>query len=309
MYNLIESLSEPSALLIISLVLIFVSLIVLFVNILPDPQSIMAIKRLGVEEQLPKESKIFMIRFARLFFQIYLGAIIKMDLAEHRKKIKRKLLTANLTMELTPDEFIAFKIFTLIMIPAVVIFLSTTLGFNMPLWLILCFIPLGFYYPDIWVSQKIKVRKTDILVNLPYAIDVLTLSVEAGLDFIAALTRLIQKTKKNELTEELTQMLKEIRLGTPRADALRNLSDRLQIEEISSFATVLIQADQFGADIGPVLRAQSDQIRVNRFYAAEQAGARASQLILLPMILFIFPTIFLVILGPYFILYMTGQLF
>jgi len=100
------------------------------------------------------------------------------------------------------------------------------------------------------------------------------------------------------MADEFGHMLKEIRLGTSRSDALRNLNHRLEIEEISSFTTLLIQADQLGASIGNVLRAQSDQLRTKRFQNAESAGARASQLILFPLIFCIFPAVFIVILGP-----------
>ncbi|MEZ4819731.1 MAG: type II secretion system F family protein [Bdellovibrionota bacterium] len=98
--------------------------------------------------------------------------------------------------------------------------------------------------------------------------------------------------------EELDIVLKEIRLGTTRSDALRNLGERLDIEEIASFTSLLIQADQLGSSIGMVLRAQSDQLQTRRFQNAETAGAKASQLILLPLVFCIFPAVFIVILGP-----------
>ena len=305
MYSLIQFLSQDYILLLVSLILIFFAVATFIYNLIPDPESIMAMKRLGVEDELPKESKILMVKLLRPIFSLLLKRTSKMKFLGDRDLIRKKLITANLSSELAADEFIAFKIVTTAMVPAIFLFMLTSIGFNVPSVMIPIFAVLGFYYPDLWMSERIKSRRREILIHLPYTIDVLTLSVEAGLDFIAALTRLIQKTKRNALTDELSQMLKEIRLGTPRSDALRNMADRLQIEEISSLATLLIQADQFGASIGPVLRAQSDQIRTNRFFAAEQAGARASQLILLPMIIFIFPTIFLVILGPFLITFST----
>lgn len=308
MYEIIQFLSRDDILLAGFLIFTFVSVFIFIYNILPNPQSIMAIRRLGMEDELTRESKIFMIRMLRPFFNIFLGAIVKFRLGDYRKETKKKLITANLSGELTPDEFIAFKIATMLLFPPLAILFTTALEIVLPTILIPLLAVLGYFYPDLWMKQRINARKKEILVHLPYTIDILTLSVEAGLDFIAALSRLMEKTKPNALLDELTQVLREIRLGTARSDALRNMADRLQIEEISSLVTLLIQVDQFGADIGTVLRAQSDQIRANRFYAAEQAGAKASQLILFPMILFIFPTIFLVILGPYFILYSTGRL-
>ena len=309
MYDLLQFVSQESFLITLSLILLFFAVFLLFYNVLPDPDSILAIRRLGVEEALPKESKILMIKLLRPLFPLIPNKLIKLKLSGDRPNIHKKLITAKLSEELTPNEFVALKYLSTVISPLVITFLTTTFGINLPPISIPILAVVGFFYPNFWMNGRVNARKREILRSLPYTIDILTLSVEAGMDFIAALTRLIQKTKGNALTDELTQMLKEIRLGTSRSDALRNLADRLQIEDISSLATLLIQVDQFGASIGPVLRAQSDQIRTNRFYAAERAGAKASQLILIPMVLFIFPTIFLVILGPYFILYATKGLF
>jgi tight adherence protein C len=93
-------------------------------------------------------------------------------------------------------------------------------------------------------------------------------------------------------------MLNEISLGTSRAEALRKLAERVRMEEVSSFTTLLIQADQLGASIGPVLRAQADSLRIHRFHRAEMKGARAAQMILFPLVFCIFPAIFIIILGP-----------
>jgi tight adherence protein C len=308
MDTIIQLFSEDYIILLLSLGATFVAAFLFALNILPDPEAIAAIRRLGVDDQLPKESKVLMIKVFRPLFSLLLTRVSKIKYF-NRIKIGRKLLTANLLSEITSEEMVAFKFFCAVLFPILGVFLLTTLGMAVPVFILILLVVAGFYYPDIWVSSRIKERRREILSHLSYTIDVLTLSVEAGLDFISAITRLVQKTKPNALTEELTQMLKEIRLGTSRSDALRNLADRLQIEEIASLATVLIQVDKFGASIGPVLRAQSDQIRSNRFYSAEKAGARASQLILLPMVLCIFPTIFLVVLGPFYVIYSTKGFF
>ncbi len=128
--------------------------------------------------------------------------------------------------------------------------------------------------------------------------DLMTLSVEAGLDFIAAISRVVSFAKPGPLKDEFNQMLKELQIGTIRSDALRNLADRVQISELSSFATILIQADQMGSSIGPVLRAQSDLLRSNRFQKAEREGAKATQKLLIPLVFCILPAVFIVIMGP-----------
>ncbi len=309
MYEIIELLNQNEIKLYLLAALTFLSVFLIIYNILPNPESIMAIRRLGMEEEATKDSKILMIKLFKPFFPILLGTIVKLRLIEYRATTKKKLITANLSQEITPDEFIALKVLTTIAWPVLATLLTTAMEIQLSTTVLIGICVFGFFHPDIWVNQIIKTRRREILMHLPYTIDVLTLSVEAGLDFIAAMTRLVEKTRENALTQELSRMLKEITLGTSRADALKNMADRLNIEEISSLTTLLIQVDQLGADVGTVLRAQSDQIRANRFFAAEQAGAKASQLILFPMILCIFPTIFLVILGPYFISYSTKGFF
>jgi tight adherence protein C len=219
------------------------------------------------------------------------------------------LLSANLRDELTPNEFIAFRYLMAGLLSFIALYLFGSMGDPLPftLWPLLF---VGSYHSaNLWLSQRIEIRRKMIVRALPYTMDLLTLSVEAGLDFVASIQRVSQKTESNALMVELNHMLREIRLGTSRSDALRSLSDRLQIEEVSSFTTLLIQADQLGAPIGNVLRAQSDQLRTRRFQAAESAGAKASQLILFPLVLCIFPAIFIVVLGPTLIGFLQKGLF
>jgi uncharacterized membrane protein (UPF0127 family) len=153
-------------------------------------------------------------------------------------------------------------------------------------------------YPSIWVSSTRKRRHEEIKLQMPFVIDLLTLSTEAGLDFIGALQKVVEKTRPGPLVGEIERMLQEIQLGTTRADAMRDMAWRIDLTEISSLVAVLVTADQMGSSLGGVLRVQSELIRTQRFTNAEKKGAAASQKLLFPLIFFIMPAVFIMIFGP-----------
>jgi tight adherence protein C len=155
----------------------------------------------------------------------------------------------------------------------------------------------GYLFPDLWLRQKVQGRQKEIRLALPNALDLLTISVEAGLGFDAALVRVTEKYK-NALTEEFTQVLNEVRLGRARLEALDDMGRRVAVEELHSFIQALIQSEQLGVGIAKVLRIQSEEMRRKRRQRAEEQAAQASLKMLFPMIIFIFPTIFIVLMGP-----------
>jgi tight adherence protein C len=132
---------------------------------------------------------------------------------------------------------------------------------------------------------------------LPDSLDLLTIMVEAGLGFDAALARLVEKAQ-NELSQEFAQVLSEVRLGTSRREALRQLGGRTNVEDVSTFVTSLVQADQLGVSISRVLRVQSAQMRIKRRQRAEEAAHKAPIKMLFPLAFLIFPAMFIIILGP-----------
>jgi tight adherence protein C len=155
----------------------------------------------------------------------------------------------------------------------------------------------GYAFPDLWLRQKVTARQKEIRLALPNALDLLTISVEAGLGFDAALVRVTEKYK-NALAEEFTQVLNEVRLGRPRLEALDDMGRRVGVEELHSFIQALIQSEQLGVGIAKVLRIQSEEMRRKRRQRAEEQAAQASLKMLFPMIGCIFPTIFIVLMGP-----------
>lgn len=153
-------------------------------------------------------------------------------------------------------------------------------------------------FPDLWLTRAIAVRHASIQKSLPFVLDVLTLSVDAGMDFIGALQRNCKMRRLDPLNEELLRMTKEIQVGSSRRVALRNMSERVKQPDLKSVAFALIQADELGVSIGTILRIQSEQLRARRFDRAERLAAQAPVKMLGPLMLCIFPAVFIIILGP-----------
>lgn len=156
---------------------------------------------------------------------------------------------------------------------------------------------IAFISPGIWLSRKIKSRRKSIQLSLADAIDLLTISVEAGLGFDPALQRVADKWD-NDLTREFGRMLHEMRIGKSRREAMREMAKRCDVDDVTSFVSSIIQADQLGVSITQVLRTQSRQIRVRRRQRAEEKAHKAPIKMLFPMVFLIFPAVYAVILGP-----------
>jgi tight adherence protein C len=156
---------------------------------------------------------------------------------------------------------------------------------------------IGFMAPDFYLSSKASGRGNGILLQLPDALDLLTISVEAGLGFDAAIVKVTEKMK-GPLTDEFKRAAGEQRIGKARQEALRGISERVEVKELQNFISAIIQADQLGVSMSKVLRIQSEQLRMERRQRAEEKAARAPILIMLPTVGCIFPSLFIVILAP-----------
>lgn len=155
----------------------------------------------------------------------------------------------------------------------------------------------GLYLPNFWLNGRIRARQTEISKALPDALDMLTTMVDAGLGFDIALLRLCERWD-NPLTHELERVVHEMRMGVRRMEALRNLANRVDVPELRTFIAVLIQADQLGISIGNILHAQSEQIRLRRRQRVEEIAATMPLKMMPIIVLFIFPALFAVLLGP-----------
>ncbi len=233
--------------------------------------------------------------------------------SKQRAKIERNIITAGVEDLITATEIMALRIVLPLVlgIPWVLLVYSmvsanpaSVLGqFSFLLYisgpLLLTMSPVS------WLSKAVKTRHRSIRRALPFVLDLLTLSVEAGMDFMSALQRNVERARIDPLTEELIRVIREIRLGHTRRDALRSMATRINLQEIRALVNALVQADELGVSIGSILRIQSVQIRQQRFERAEKLANEAPVKMLAPLLLFIFPGVFLILLGP--ILYQAAQ--
>ena len=156
---------------------------------------------------------------------------------------------------------------------------------------------IGFFFPQLWLQSRINARQKDIRKALPDALDLLTICVEAGLGFEAAMSKVSEKWE-TQLSMALLRAIREIQLGKARRDALRDMADRIDIPEMSSFVAAIIQSEVLGVSLSKVLRIQSDQMRVRRRQRAEEQAHQAPVKMILPLAFLIFPSIFIILLTP-----------
>lgn len=254
---------------------------------------------LWASDDEPAKSRSKFIELSRpLVHKFCLGFAAKIKSPGYRKRVLEKIGTAGLQRELNVDEFIGLQILWGVLFPTLLIFMNFTLelGYS-PVFLMFLGV-LGAYFPHMHAATERKKRYQSVIVDLPFFIDLMALSTEAGLDFIGSIQRVVEKAENSVLADELGQVLRDLKLGSTRAESLKKMADRLDIPEVTSFVTVLIDADSTGASIGTVLKQQSVQMRLERFTRAEKEGAKASQTILIPLMLFILPAVFIMVFGP-----------
>ena len=256
----------------------------------------------------PNKSKSKFIEFSRpIVHKFCLSLVKKVKLKTYRKNVKKNILTAGLSGELNENEFIGMQILWGLLFPMLLTLLNFTLelGYNPLIIMGLGFF--GFYFPKLHVSSSKSKKSKKILNELPFFIDLLALSTQAaGMDFITAIERVVDKAENSVLADELRIVLKDIKIGSSRSEALRAMSDRLDIPEVTSFVIVVVDAEASGTSVGDVLKEQSIQMRLERLLRAEKAGARASQLILLPLMMFILPAVFIMVFGPVILQFLYG---
>jgi tight adherence protein C len=216
-----------------------------------------------------------------------------------RDRIVRKLLIAGSPAGWDAERVLAFKIIGLAAGIILAFFLTTLIELSPFIKIVLVGLLgfVGFLAPDSMLSRRVDERQKEILRTLSDTLDLLTISVEAGLSLNAAIAQVVQNVP-GVLSAEFARMLQEIQLGVPRADAFRNLAERTDVEELNSFALAMIQADVFGVSIASVLRTQAQQLRIKRRQRAEAKAQQTPVKIVFPLILCILPALFIVIVGP-----------
>jgi tight adherence protein C len=223
----------------------------------------------------------------------------KLTPAQGMDKVRHQLILAGNPYNMGTSEFMGARTMAMVMLGAAGFGLAVLLGAP-PLGLIAYPFVLalaGYILPVFWLGSRVKKRKKIILKTLPDAIDLMTISVEAGLAFDGAMARVAEKWD-NALSAEFQKALSEMRVGTTKRDALHELAYRTGVPDLSTFVASIIQADQLGVSIAKVLRIQSEQMRVRRRQRAEEQAHKAPVLMMIPMVFLIFPATYIVILGP-----------
>ncbi len=222
-------------------------------------------------------------------------------------RTERRLAQGGNPANLKPAEFTALKLVSAVVFGAVAFLVLGVLGGNLMFGLLggALLLLLGFFAPEFWLNRRIRARNHAILLAIPDTLDLLTISVRAGLGFDAALGRVVEKTK-GPLADEFRRALAEIRIGSARRDALRGIVARTDVPALTNFIGAIIQAEQLGVSISKVLQVQSEQLRIERRQRAEEMAAKAPIKMLFPLVGCIFPSLFIVILGPAIILIMLN---
>lgn len=229
-------------------------------------------------------------RVLRPVIHYFMGLSSKIVSKDKKEDYERKLMAAGYPLGLTSESFALFKYCVLLLTILLGILTSDPL-------LLVMLITLGLLMPSWLLKSSERKRKDKILKSLPDILDLLSVSVEAGLGFDGALLKVTEKYK-GPLTEEFGKTLQELNMGKMRREALRDMAKRVDVDDVTIFLGSIIQADQLGVSITNVLRLQSKQVRANRRMRAEEKSQKAPIKILLPLLLCIFPTILIVLLGP-----------
>ncbi|MFH1074691.1 MAG: type II secretion system F family protein [Candidatus Firestonebacteria bacterium] len=217
----------------------------------------------------------------------------RFPIIKYRERLRQKLQECKSDKEYTPDEFLAYKEILALTGFIILIMLFEIVDmytFGVALGL--------FYYPDMKIKNNKEKYEKEILKELPFLLDVITVCVEAGMTFDNALIKYISKARGSALRAELENYLKDVKIGKQRAEALKDISLRVNMRDFSSFISSIIQSERLGTSIAGTLRLQTRQIRIKRVQRIEKQALQAPVKLMLPLVLFIFPVIFIVIFGP-----------
>ena len=214
-------------------------------------------------------------------------------------KVRTRLTASGNTSPDAVDRFIAIKVVGFALTPVALILVFGVLGYSGMKGLLMAGL-LGavmIYGPDAILNRRVEERQREIKEKLPDVLDLLVISVEAGLGFEQALDRTVSSVP-GALTQEFARMLGEVRAGSSRAQAMRAMEKRTDVPELRSFVLAILQADTFGVSIGRVLRAQADEMRIKRRQMAQEKAQKAPVKMMIPMVFCVFPALFVVVIGP-----------
>ncbi len=231
------------------------------------------------------------------------GYVARVTSQSFTQTTEKRLALAGHPGNLRVGDWLGIKALAALVGAALGFVLLGLLGGNLPFGVVAGLVGLlaGYTIPEFWLGSKVRRRQHDILLQIPDALDLLTISVRAGLGFDGALGKVVEKLK-GPLTDEFRRALAEIRVGKSRREALRDIIPRTEVQPLTNFIGAIIQAEQLGVSISKVLQVQSEQLRIERRQRAEEQAAKAPIKMLFPLVGCIFPSLFIVILGPALIL-------
>lgn len=215
----------------------------------------------------------------------------------NNEQLERNLRLAGI--KVSPAEFTSMKIIAMIviMVTSTITAFAITREVTVNFLIILCGIIAAVLAPRYFLTSKIKSRQNKIRDDFPEIIDLLSVSMEAGLSFDAAILKISEKMK-GPLVDEFVMLQREIQMGRPRREAFKSLADNSDISELKTFSSAMTQADQLGIPVNNLLKIQAEQLRMDRKQRAQEKGMKAPVKMILPMVVFIFPVIFIILLGP-----------
>lgn len=231
------------------------------------------------------------------------GAVARVTSSSFTERTEKRLALAGYPGNLRVGDWLGIKAIGALVGAGVLFLVVGVLGGNLlgGLGLGVVGFMMGYLVPEFWLGGRVRARQKAILLQIPDALDLLTISVRAGLGFDGALGKVVEKLK-GPLTDEFRRALAEIRVGKSRREALRDIVPRTEVPALTNFIGAIIQAEQLGVSISKVLQVQSEQLRIERRQRAEEMAAKAPIKMLFPLVGCIFPSLFIVILGPALIL-------
>lgn len=235
----------------------------------------------------------------------HLTSRISLDKLE---KTNAKLNNSGVAHMMTAEQFYAVRLVSLVAVFGIMYIATGMLNKSTPTMLMAGAL-LGYFYPSIWLQDARKRRYKQVQKAMPMFLDFITMAVEAGLNLTGALNQVVQKAPPGPLRQEFFMVVRDLRSGMPRADALRRMESRLMMPEVSSFVGTVIQAEKMGASLGLALRSQADQRRSERFQRAEKQAMEAPVKLIGPLMMFIFPVTFIVIGFPIAMKFLKSGLF
>ncbi|MGE0486024.1 MAG: type II secretion system F family protein [Gammaproteobacteria bacterium] len=256
-----------------------------------------------VNSLVEEEDRVFMdplpplLKLIWPFIQVIANFVCTFLPYEFMEHTETRLQRTGVGYLLTAEQFVALQILSAVSLPFIVWICLVSIGKSLPLLIIIAPL-LGFLFPNVWLSDTRKRRELAVIRSMPVYLDFITMCVEAGLNLSGALGQAMEKAPPGPLRNEFSIVLRDLRSGLTRADALRRMADRLDVTEVTSFVSAVIQAERMGASLATVLRVQAEQRRNERFQRAEKLAMEAPIKLVGPLIMFIFPVTFIVLAFP-----------